>query len=114
MRPVCLVWRGQIIKASERRCEWVITIYVSPVIGSALVAVAEGVTVTEQFYPERVESSVPSISQIRRSICVIQFCQNGVRRITDDQKRNIIAVHNVAAVGAWVQRISRRGPSLCD
>jgi hypothetical protein len=115
MRPVRLVRRGQIVVAScQRRCERIITIYVSPVIGSALVAIAKGVTVTEQFYPERIESSVPSISQIRRSICVIQFCQNRVGRITDDQKRNIIAVHQVAAVGAWLQRIGRRGHRLCD
>ena len=114
MRPVRPVRRGQIIVAAarERRCERVITIYVLPVIGITLVAIAEGVTVTEQFYPERIESSVPSISQISRSICVIQVCQNRVGRIADDQKRNIIAVHHVAAVGAWLQRIGRRGRNL--
>ena len=115
VRPVRLVWRGQIVVAScQRRREWVITIYVSPVIGRALVAIAEGVTVTEQFYPERIESSVSSISQIRRSICVIQFCQNGMRRVSDYQEWNIIAVHHVAAVGAWMQRIGRGGSRLCD
>ena len=69
MRPVRLVRRGQIVIAScERRCERVITIYVSPVIGSALVAVAEGVTVAEQFYPQRVESSLSPIRKIRNRV----------------------------------------------
>src|ERR1044071_2069787 len=115
MRPVSLVWRGQVIIAPWQRCrKWIIAVYVPAIVRLPLGSESKSVVVAKKFDPERIKPPASSISEICRRIGIIQFCQNGVRRVSDYQEWNIIAVHQVTAVGAWVQRIGGRGIRLCD
>src|SRR4029453_18683652 len=93
MTPVSFVRSGQIIIAAlQRGGERVVPVHVPAIVCLSFVAVTEGVTVTEQFNPQRIKASIPTISEIGGCVRVVQLCQNRVGRIANDQKRLSIVV----------------------
>ena len=108
VRPVCFIRSCEVVKsAAQRRCERIVTVDIPSVIRRAFSAVAECVTVTKQFNPQRVESSLSPICKVCSGVRVVQVGQNRMRRITDDEERRIARVEHVPSIRAWMERIHR-------
>jgi hypothetical protein len=84
------------------------------IIGRAFCAGSSGVAIAQKLDPECVEAIASTIGEVSGRIRIVQVGKYRVRRITDYQKWNIIAVHDVAAMGARFQWIGRRSRCLCD
>ena len=84
------------------------------IIGRAFCASSFGVAIAQKLNPKCVEAIASTIGEVGFRIRIVKVGKYRVRRITDYQKRNIIAVYHVAAIGAWFQRISGRDRRVCD
>jgi len=115
VRPVSRVRRGQVV-VTTRQCarERIVAIDIMSIIGGAFRARSSGVAIAEKLNPERVEAIVSAIGEESVRIRVVQVGKYRVRRITDDQKRNIIAVHHKSAICAWFKRIGGCDHRFCD
>ena len=114
MRPVSRVRRRQVV-VTTRQCarKRIVAIDVMSIIARAFCASSFGVAIAQKLNPKCVEAIASTIGEVGFRIRIVKVGKYRVRRITDYQKRNIIAVYHVAAVDAWVERIGRRGRSLC-
>ena len=115
VRPVSRVRRGQIV-VTTRQCarERIVAIDIMSIIESTFCARPSGVAIAKKLNPECVEPTASTIGDVSGRIRIVQVGKYRVRCITDYQKRNIIAIHDVSAIGAWFKRIGGRGHCFCD
>jgi len=91
------IWRRKIISSGERR---------DPVKRSSI-CVASGAIIAQEIDPQRIDAVASAILHEKRRFHWRHVADQGLRRIANHQKRNIVLIDEIAVVVARFERIGR-------